>query len=447
MVCLFVAHGIDAAPVLDTLLRKVVVAYQIKPFKPEPLVFGAKERLGQALFFDPILSGPQNIACATCHVRSKASGDGMRVAVALGGGSGVGDVRLENEDAFVIPRNVLPFFNRGSKDFVAFFWDGKVQTHADGSFESPLGRSLPVGFDSLLAVAASFPMAEQDEMLGRSARRLGGRGTHHGQLVGPQPDPDNFQQRAIRVYPNLIKRLLLDSNEVSENTRDRYRKLFAEAYPGVDVERLGMAHIGNALAAYISIAFQTKAAPWDRYVSGDNDAINTSQKRGALLFYGKGRCAVCHAGTQFSDFRFHGLAIPQIDVGKHGKNLDYGRAAATSRGEDRYKFRTAPLRNAALSGPWGHNGAFDSLRAVIQHHFNPVPMLWAAQRHSAAEAAQAGRLLGFRSPILAEIEALDDLELNDIEAFIGSLTSPTVLSDAQALPLSVPSGKGQFIRP
>lgn len=87
----------------------------------------------------------------------------------------------------------------------------------------------------------------------------------------------------------------------------------------------------------------------------DRRAMTPTQKQGALVFFGKGRCAVCQSGQEFSDFGFHSLAVPQLSVAKHGAFVDYGRANATSRGVDRYKFRTAPLRNVRQTGPWGHN--------------------------------------------------------------------------------------------
>jgi cytochrome c peroxidase len=429
----------------DMFLRRVIEAYRLEPYKPPQRVFGAKERLGQALFFDPIVSGPRRISCATCHVRSKGAGDGLPVAVALGGGEGVGQERVKNIDAFLIPRNAMPFFNRGSEDFVAFFWDGRVQRSQTGRIESPLGEYLPSGFDSLLAVAVAFPLAEQDEMLGRSYERKGSASTFHQELVTDDVDPDNYQERARRVFPKVIRRLTLAGPREEQSMRDNYVRLFRAAYPGTPVEKLGMAELGNALAAYISIAFDLRPAPWDKYLAGEIRALTSAQKRGALTFFGKGRCAVCHSGKQFSDFQFHGLAVPQLGVGKHGAHVDYGRAGATSRGEDRFRFRTPLLRNASKTGPWGHNGSFTDLKSVITHHYNPVPALWAAQQKFPEEAGRAGRLLGFRSPILSEMDPLSSSDVEEVIAFLSALNSETVMSDKEALPRSVPSGMNQFI--
>lgn len=428
----------------DMLLRKVIHAYQIKPHEVTPRPFGAKERLGQALFFDPFVSGPKNIACATCHIRSLGAGDGLSLAVGLGA-RGTSDERLASKSAFFIPRNALPFFNRGSNDFVAFFWDGRVQRGTGGQIETPLGKRLPDGFDNLLAAASVFPLAEPDEMLGHSLK-IASLDAYHNELVGAHVNGDNFQERTPHVFDNLVRRLLAPDVPRPDAVVKRYRELFQEAYPDISLAGVRIQHVGNALSAYIATAFELSPAAWDRYVMGDTSALTPAQKKGAVLFFGKGRCAVCHNGTQFSDFRFHALAVPQYRVGKHARHTDYGRAAATSRGEDRFAFRTPPLRNVADTAPWGHNGIFTSLASVIEHHVNPVPALYAAQMQSPDEAAHAGQLLGFRSPILAEMSPLSKKDIDLLIQFLASLSSPTVMSDDVALPADVPSGKREFIR-
>lgn len=427
----------------DKLLRKVIKAYGVEPLTPMSKEMGAKEKLGQALFFDPIMSGPQNNACATCHIRSKGSVDGLPMAVGIGS-TGVGEQRLQTEQAFVIPRNVLPFFNRGARDFTAFFWDGRVQLGPDGRFESPLGDRLPQGFDNLLAVAATFPQVEPDEMLGRSLRRGGDKAvTHHGELVSDRVDPDNFLERTLHVYKSLTERVVGAEGESLNSTQEEYGRLFSAAYPGTS--EYNITHIGNALSAYISTAFELQPAPWDRYVQGDDSALIAEQKQGAMIFFGRGRCAVCHSGTQFSDFNYHGLALPQLGVGKHGGYLDYGRAKATGLADDRLLFRTPPLRNVTKTGPWGHNGIFESIEEAVEHHFNPVPLLYVAQQGRPREGALAGRLLSYRSPTLAEIYPMIQDDVRLLVSFLKSLESDTLMSDEEALPKSVPSGMNQFI--
>ncbi len=428
----------------DALLRKVIVAYGIQAYAPLARPFGPKETLGQALFFDPFISGPRSIACATCHVRSLGAGDGLPVAVGLGA-EGVSKERMYTETAFVIPRNALPFFNRGSKDFIAFFWDGRVQQGAEGRFESPIGSQLPGGFDNLLAVATAFPLAEPDEMLGH-AIDIAGPKAYHGELVDSKISADNFQERTLVVFNNLVNRLLAPTDPAANVVVKRYRELFRKAYPNVELSQIRIQHVGNALASYITAAFELNSSPWDNYVSGNSSALTDDQKRGALIFFGKGRCAVCHSGKQFSDFRFHGLAIPQGRVGKQSRFIDYGRASATGSPDQRFAFRTPPLRNVLKTAPWGHNGSFNSLEDIIRHHSNPLPAWFSAQRESPEAAEYAGQLIGFRSPILAEMPPLSKEEITLIVKFLSSLSSSTVISDDLAVPTDVPSGNREFIR-
>jgi cytochrome c peroxidase len=431
----------------DRLLAKVIEAYQIKALLPRPVTLGPKEVLGQALFFDPIVSGPRAISCATCHMRSKGAGDGLPAAVGLGA-HGVADERLAASDAFLVPRNGLPFFNRGRPEFKTLFWDGRVQVGPDGKFETPLGQRLPSGFDSLLSAAAVFPLVEPDEMLGRSEEKKSNSGKYHQELLEDTgAESNDFQKRTLVVFDRLVARVVGIPSKPPTTTQEKYRKLFASAYPGVPVENIRIAHVGNALAAYIGAAFELQPALWDRYVSGDVRAISAEQKRGALVFYGRGRCAVCHSGTQFSDLDFHGLAVPQLSVGKHGAFLDYGRARATSRGVDRFKFRTPPLRNVSETGPWGHNGIFTTLPQMIEHHFNPIPALYKAQKSHPETSQYSGRWLAQRSPLLGEMSPLSAREVRELVSFLGALRSPTVMSDDVALPKSVPSGDNQFIVP
>lgn len=71
------ALQVSAALNDDQLIRKVIRAYQVEPITIKDLAMGPKEKLGQMLFFDPIMGGPQNTTCATCHIRSKGSVDGL----------------------------------------------------------------------------------------------------------------------------------------------------------------------------------------------------------------------------------------------------------------------------------------------------------------------------------------------------------------------------------
>lgn len=73
-------------------------------------------------------------------------------------------------------------------------------------------------------------------------------------------------------------------------------------------------------------------------------------------------------------------------------------------------------------------------------------MLYKAQQQDPEEAGNAGRLLGFRSPILAEVAPLSKAEIDLLVKFLKALSSETVMPDSVALPATVPSGDRSFIR-
>ena len=66
-----------------------------------------KFNLGQNLFWDPILSGPKSIACATCHHPNFGWADGRALS------SGVGGIGLgpERQNGIVVSRNAPTILN------------------------------------------------------------------------------------------------------------------------------------------------------------------------------------------------------------------------------------------------------------------------------------------------------------------------------------------------
>lgn len=153
--------------------------------------------------------------------------------------------------------------------------------------------------------------------------------------------------------------------------------LFGEAYPDGEINFDRIAH---ALGEYErSMIFVNN--PWQAYLAGDDTALSNRQKQGALLFFtpaqqGGAGCSGCHSGPTFSDGRHHLTAFPQIgpgagDMGVAGRNDDFGRERVTGNEADRYHFRTPSLLNVAVTAPYGHSGAYQTLNEVVQHYRNP----------------------------------------------------------------------------
>jgi cytochrome c peroxidase len=99
-------------------------------------------------------------------------------------------------------------------------------------------------------------------------------------------------------------------------------------------------------------------APFDRWIKGDEHAIDAAAKRGFDLFNGKAHCAACHSGWAFSDSSFHDVGTAQ------GDDIGRGRFFPTSE-KLRYAFKTPTLRDVARRAPYMHDGSVATLSEVI----------------------------------------------------------------------------------
>jgi cytochrome c peroxidase len=229
-----------------------------------------------------------------------------------------------------------------------------------------------------------------------------------------------------------------------------YVTMFQAAYPDVPVEELGFEHAANAIAAFEIDAYTMLDSPWDRYLSGEEGALSEDAKQGALLFYGEAGCSSCHSGNLLTDQEVHCLAVPQVGPGKGDESpLDFGRMRETGNPNQRFAFRTPPLRNVAVTGPWMHDGAFSTLEATIRHHINPAESLLAYDptEHLPPELVdtfQDDPVFLVKLAQSADIEppnmTLRDEDIDYLLAFLDALTDPAVSELDSITPDTVPSG-------
>jgi len=132
---------------------------------------------------------------------------------------------------------------------------------------------------------------------------------------------------------------------------------------------------------------------------------------------------------------------------------DVGRMGESDALADAYRFRTPPLRNVALTAPYGHNGAFPTLKGMIQHHINPTisrslwtrdmaglpnaPWLQATDFAIQSDAREMARQARARdiTPI-----NLTPKDIADLESFLHSLTGTSGNTRPLGRPEKVPSG-------
>lgn len=327
-----------------------------------------KVALGKLLFFDKILSGNQNDSCATCHHPFAWSGDGLSLPIGEGG-DGIGVTRttgyMESEVHERVPRNAPQIFNLGAKSFDIMFHDGRVRSDASqpSGFLTPAGDDFPMGLDNSLAAQAMFPITSGAEMAGQAGENSIADATSVGNLAGEDGVWNQLAQRVqgIEGYVELFKEVYTDVNSANDIT---------------------MVHIANAIGAFEGDIWRADNSAFDKFLRGEEGAMSPNQIAGMNLFYGDAGCAQCHNGPFLTNNEFKSIGMPQIGPGK-GDNLpgfrdgldDFGRERETGDIADRYKFRVPSIRNALLTGPWGHAGAYNDLRAVIKHHLNPAEAL------------------------------------------------------------------------
>lgn len=392
--------------------------------------------LGWHLFYDPILSGNRSVACATCHHPDLGTSDG----VSLGLGDGATGLGLErkidarNPPEKRIPRNAPALWNLGATEFTVFFHDGRLEddpTRPSG-IRTPLGSEMEMGFRNALSAQAMFPVLSGDEMAGHYSENDVSQAVRLGQLTGPGGAWDILAKR-IEAIP-------------------AYRAAFDDAI-GAE-EPIKFHHIANALAAFIAFEWRADNSAFDAYLR-DGTPLDETAAAGMELFYGKAQCGSCHSGQFQTDHGFHAIALPQIGPGKAAPferhNRDVGRGRVTGETDDFYRFRTPSLRNITQTAPYGHNGAYTSLEAMVRHHLDPVTSLNTyAEAHATYSDGKFDtdfKVMANTSEVI-EIAAanelppidLTDQEVAHILAFLESLTDYDAIQGRLGVPDAVPSG-------
>lgn len=421
--------------VADVELRRLLNDYGVRAIEPAPEYSAEQVALGEALFFDPELSGNRDTSCATCHHPAFATGDGLSLSIGTGG-VGLGPTRVHDVRRELVPRNAPELFNRADSAWQTMFWDSRIQ-RVEGAMviRSPAGADLPTGMDSLLAIQALFPITSRAEMRGDV-------GDHD--VFGHRNDLADIGDDS---FPLIWVAVMARITAIYE-----YREMLAAAYPGVDVDTMGFEYAAEAIGAYEATAFTFTESPFDRYLRGELDALTTEQKAGALLFYGELGCAECHSGPLLTDQKHHNLMTPQFGPGKErfqNPPFDFGRWRETRMEYDRWAFRTPPLRNVMLTGPWMHNGAYDSLADVIAQHLDPVRMydsydvtrllpVYRAEFRSGPELRAA--LLKTLDARVATPRTIREADMAALLAFLEALTDPAAADLRYLVPARVPSG-------
>ena len=285
-------------PPAEATARELAVAAGLAPLPDQPLrpienpVSAAKVELGHMLFFDPILSGPQDVACSTCHLPDRAFTDGRQFPSGAGA-TGLGPDRTDPGPAplRLMPRNSPTVFNAGV-----------------------YGRGSPTPTTNGTMFWSGSAFGLEDQVLNPIAADNELRGLTYGKEVAI--DSVLIRLRGIPAY-------------VTD---------FAEAFPEVAATAGGSpevllthATLRQALAAYIR-ELVTPESPFDHFMEGDDSALTPAATRGLRLFVGKAECASCHTGPMLSDFSMHVIGGAQDGLGRDttpGDDLGWGEPGGT----------------------------------------------------------------------------------------------------------------------
>ena len=423
----------------------------------------AKVELGKLLMYDKILSGNRNISCATCHHSLTDTGDGLSLPVGEGGkGLGVTRDTGTGEEAIHerVPRNAPPVFNLGAHEFTVLFHDGRVSANPafPSGCETPAGYDLPDNLENVIACQAMFPVTSATEMAGQ----VDEYGVPENPIIAAA---DAGKLAGENGVWDLLARRLQDPD-------NGYVDLFINAFDDIDgAIDITYAHAANAIAAFEDTFWRADNSPFDRYLRGDKNAMSKNARHGMKLFYkgsdthGGQACASCHKGKFQTDHGFHNIAMPQIGAGRGsnspgntGGHEDFGREQVTGEAADTLKFRTPNLRNVALTAPYGHSGAYNTLRAAVEHHLDPVTALQDYDQNQAVLPSrddldaldfitmndEGGRLSFMINQYLTQDEGPMDLrytaeEVDLLLDFLNALTDPGSIDLRKDVPASVPS--------
>lgn len=404
-------------------LRQLAAAAGVTPVAKPATVRPELMRLGQALAFDKILSGNRDISCMTCHLAPTATVDQRSIAIGQGG-TGLGLARTHPEGLF-IHRNAPPLFNLHATNILT--WDGRIFLNTKlNQVKVPqvnLTTSERAVFEfGPLSALPMFPVLSRQEM----------RGTSGNELSAVKDTDPRKTWRLVMLRLGAIQ---------------QYRDMFQAAYPGVPFDSMSFAFAGNAMGAWIAGVFASNASPWDKFLAGQDNALSDQQLRGAQAFFGAAKCSQCHNGPLFTDGKFHNVLVPQIGPGfgdgPTGHD-DFGRMRVSKNTADKYRFRTAPLRNVELTAPYGHDGAITTLRDWVDHYSQSTVKL---QNYDQSQLEPL--LRGTLQPNTADMLLTRDFRINkltltsqqvdDITEFLKALTDPNAHDFTRIVPDSVPS--------
>ena len=404
-------------------------------FRPVSVI---EASLGQLLFYDPVLSGNKEVACATCHHPKFGTGDGLSLSIG-DGGKGIGLDRIVDQSNLPeqrVPRNAQSLFNLGAKQIRILFHDGRIEVDESrpSGLRTPLEEEMVTGFASIVSAQTMFPVLSGDEMAGHYSENEISEAVRQGTLTGDGGAWDLISKRVTSI-PEYA---------------DQFIKIYDHITKPSEIE---FTDISNAVAAFMEFEWRSDTSPYDAVLSGQH-ALPRLADKGQKLFYGEAGCVSCHSGALLTDQEFHAMGQPQLGPGKAARfqnhARDEGRFRVTGLDADKYAFRTPSLRNVALTGPWGHAGAYSNLKSFIAAHADPRAALINYDRSGViltdfntvdwAIMDNPGEVQAIADAVSIKPVAVSSDDVLALVAFLENLTDTAAQNGRLGIPKSVPSG-------
>ena len=208
--------------------------------------------------------------------------------------------------------------------------------------------------------------------IGRNAPTLLYAALQKGQFYDQRaPNLEGQTQDVIQNKDEMHGSLAESSTRLQKS--EEWLAVFREAFP--NLKEIKPYHIMNALASYERTLTPFNSR-FDRYMRGEKDQMNNAEIRGFNLFMGKAKCGICHFmplfnGTvppQFTKTESEVIGVMTAPLSKKidsdvGKGRNYPLLP-----DLKYAFKTTTVRNAALTAPYMHNGAYKNLEEVIEFY-------------------------------------------------------------------------------
>lgn len=169
-------------------------------------------------------------------------------------------------------------------------------------------------------------------------------------------------------YESIIKKL---------KTKPEYKKAFRAAFKNGEISK---ENFSKALSSYVASLYSFES-DFDKFMRNEKE-ISDDAKKGYNLFMGKANCATCHFAPHFSGLVppfFNENESEVLGVTKKPLNqlpieldTDKGRVSSPVKKENSWiyenSFKTVTVRNIALTKPYFHNGAFNTLEEVMDFY-------------------------------------------------------------------------------